>query len=142
MCYRRETTDSERLLVVKWSKEGKSLREIASLIGVTHGCDQKILPKNKKTGSVWPIFLEEDDNMEKSASKLGLGSGFIFQQDNDPKHTAKIVQLYLLYHCRKQLHTPDLNVMGKFVVAIRESCTWTRNHKQGSSQEGSERRMG
>ncbi|GFW28961.1 transposable element Tcb1 transposase [Trichonephila clavipes] len=55
------------------------------------------------------------DNLEKSTSKLGLGSGFIFQQDNDHKHTAKIVQLYLLYHCRKQLHTPaqspDLNVI-------------------------------
>ncbi|GFV64702.1 transposable element Tcb1 transposase [Trichonephila clavipes] len=50
------------------------------------------------------------DNLEKSASKLRLGSGFIFQQDK-----AKIVQLYLLYHCRKQLHTPaqspDLNVV-------------------------------
>ncbi|GFT79006.1 transposable element Tcb2 transposase [Trichonephila clavipes] len=54
------------------------------------------------------------DNLEKRASKLGLGSGFIFQQDSDPKQTAKIVQLYLLYHCRNQLHTPaqspDLNV--------------------------------
>ncbi|GFV87313.1 transposable element Tcb1 transposase [Trichonephila clavipes] len=53
------------------------------------------------------------DNLEKSAR--GLGSGFIFQQENDPKHTAMIVQLYLLYHCRKQLHTPaqspDLNVI-------------------------------
>ncbi|GFR25161.1 uncharacterized protein TNCT_255521 [Trichonephila clavata] len=52
MSSRRETTESERLLVVKWSKEGKSLREIASLIGVTHGCVQKILQKYKKTGSV------------------------------------------------------------------------------------------
>ncbi|GFT58556.1 transposable element Tcb2 transposase [Trichonephila clavipes] len=51
------------------------------------------------------------DNLEKSASKLGLGSGFIFQQDNDLKHTAKIVQLYLLYHCKKQLHTPALNAI-------------------------------
>ncbi|GFQ86710.1 uncharacterized protein TNCT_265081 [Trichonephila clavata] len=51
MSSRRETTESERLLVVKWSKEGKSLREIASLIGVTHGCVQKILQKYKKTGS-------------------------------------------------------------------------------------------
>ncbi|GFY16255.1 transposable element Tcb1 transposase [Trichonephila clavipes] len=55
------------------------------------------------------------NNLEKSASKLGLGSGFIFQQDRNPKHTAKIMQLYLLYHCRKQLYTPaqspDLNVI-------------------------------
>ncbi|GFQ67532.1 uncharacterized protein TNCT_383931 [Trichonephila clavata] len=33
-------------------ERGKSLREIASLIGVTHGCVQKILQKYKKTGSV------------------------------------------------------------------------------------------
>ncbi|XP_055951595.1 uncharacterized protein LOC129987664 [Argiope bruennichi] len=52
MSSRSETTESERLLVVKWSKEGKYLREIASLIGVTHGCAQKILQKYKKTGSV------------------------------------------------------------------------------------------
>ncbi|GFR12852.1 uncharacterized protein TNCT_732161 [Trichonephila clavata] len=52
MSSRRETTESERLLVVKWSKEGKSLREIASLIGVTHGCVQKIQQKYKKTGSM------------------------------------------------------------------------------------------
>ncbi|GFS51667.1 transposable element Tc1 transposase [Trichonephila clavipes] len=252
MSSRRETTESERLLVVKWSKEGKSLREIASLIGVTYGCVQNILQMYKKTGSVahipgrgrkeilstsakrkiihsvkkdprvsasklalsmsstieekisdgtirrtlhqygfhgrtpirkplikyvnrqkrvifakehrlksisiWKtaIFSDESkfnlygsdgrfkiwreaekalapkntiktikfgvdlssfgvDNLENNASKLGLGSGFILQQDNDPKHTAKIVQLYLLYHCRKQLHTPvhspDLNVI-------------------------------
>ncbi|GFR05213.1 hypothetical protein TNCT_539001 [Trichonephila clavata] len=62
MSSRRETTESERLLVVKWSKEGKSLREIASLIGVTHGCVQKILQKYKKL-DLWPgsgWILEED----------------------------------------------------------------------------------
>ncbi|GFQ65543.1 uncharacterized protein TNCT_541611 [Trichonephila clavata] len=48
----RDTTESERLYVVKWSKEGKSLREIASLIGLTHGCVQTILLKYKKIGSV------------------------------------------------------------------------------------------
>ncbi|GFQ67386.1 uncharacterized protein TNCT_635871 [Trichonephila clavata] len=52
MSSRRETTESERLLFVKCSKEGKSLREIASLIGETHGCVQKVLQKYKKTGSV------------------------------------------------------------------------------------------
>ncbi|GFV22595.1 transposable element Tcb1 transposase [Trichonephila clavipes] len=171
MSSRKETTESERLLVVKWSKEGKSLRDIASLIGVTHGCVQKILqndgrfkiwreagkalaPKNTiKTvkfggGSVlvWGcmsaggvgelafikgimdkhVYLGVlKDNLEKSASKLGLGSGFIFQQDSDPKHTAKIVQLYLLYHCRKQLHTPaqppDLNVIENLWLQLEKA---------------------
>ncbi|GFX80475.1 transposable element Tcb2 transposase [Trichonephila clavipes] len=58
---------------------------------VAHGCVQKILQKYNKTGSVANI-----------------------PQDSDPKHTAKIVSLYFLYHCRKQLHTPaqspDLNI--------------------------------
>lgn len=30
------------------------------------------------------------DNSKTSAQKFGLGSNFVFQQDNDPKHTAKI----------------------------------------------------
>ncbi|GFR18718.1 uncharacterized protein TNCT_163821 [Trichonephila clavata] len=75
MSSRRETTESERLLVVKWSKEGKSLREIALLICVTHGCVQKILQKYKKTGSVANIpgrgrkeilstlYSEEEDHL-------------------------------------------------------------------------------
>ncbi|GFQ67294.1 uncharacterized protein TNCT_121741 [Trichonephila clavata] len=77
MSSRRETTESERLLVVKWSKERKSLREITSFIGVTHGCVQKILQKYKKTGSVANIpgrnteyySEEEDHSLSKERSE-------------------------------------------------------------------------
>lgn len=52
------------------------------------------------------------NNLKESATQLGLNDSFIFQQDNDPKHTALIVKEWLLYHT-KQLKTPpqspDLN---------------------------------
>ncbi|GFU38727.1 transposable element Tc1 transposase [Trichonephila clavipes] len=42
------------------------------------------------------------------------GGGSVMQ-DNDPKHTAFVVEEWLLYHCRNQLNTlpqsPDLNVI-------------------------------
>ncbi|GFU05683.1 transposable element Tc1 transposase [Trichonephila clavipes] len=46
-------------------------------------------------------------------------------QDNDPKHTAKIVKLYLLYHCKKELHTPpqfpDLNAIENVWSQLEKS---------------------
>ena len=35
------------------------------------------------------------DNIRQSAEKLGLGHQWTFQQDNDPKHTAKVVKKWL-----------------------------------------------
>lgn len=53
------------------------------------------------------------DNLLQSAQQLGLEQNFWFQQDNDPKHTAVNVKLWLLYNVKNQLRTPpqspDLN---------------------------------
>ncbi|GFV11001.1 transposable element Tc1 transposase [Trichonephila clavipes] len=55
------------------------------------------------------------NNLKESADNLGLGSNFIFQQDNDPKHPVFVVEECLLYHCRNQLNILpqflDLNVI-------------------------------
>lgn len=45
-------------------------------------------------------------NLHKSARNLGIEDRYIFQQDNDPKHTALNTRLWLLYNCRKYLKTP------------------------------------
>ncbi|GFX31428.1 transposable element Tcb2 transposase [Trichonephila clavipes] len=72
------------------------------------------------------VYLEIlKNNLQKSAVNVGLGSNFIFQQANDPKHTVKIVKLYVLYHCKKELHTPpqspDLNVIENLWPQLEKS---------------------
>ena len=53
------------------------------------------------------------ENVGPSVQKLGLQQNWIFQQDNDPKHTSKIVKEWLLYKTPKTLdhppQSPDLN---------------------------------
>ncbi|GFY52238.1 tc1-like transposase protein [Trichonephila inaurata madagascariensis] len=53
------------------------------------------------------------DNLPQSAIKLGISNSYYFQQDNDPKHTAGITRMWLLYHVPRKLATPpqslDLN---------------------------------
>ncbi|GFW60183.1 transposable element Tc1 transposase [Trichonephila clavipes] len=167
---RRETSENERALVIKWSKDGKSLREIASLIGKSHGCIQKyhrtgcganipgrghkeilsgtakreIIRSVKKNPlfnapklassissdgqyKVWRQIGKELDpkNTLKTVKYGGRDPSLFGGQDNDPKHTAKIVKLYLLYHCKKELHTPlqspDLNVIENLCSQLEKS---------------------
>lgn len=53
------------------------------------------------------------ENVIDSAEKLNVKENFHFYQDNDPKHKAYVVRLWLLYNCPKVLETPpqspDLN---------------------------------
>lgn len=63
-----------------------------------------------------------------SAEKLGVVDQFKYYQDNDPKHKAHKVRMWLLYNCPKVLETPpqspDLNVIENLwhhlEVAIRK----------------------
>ncbi|GFV37485.1 transposable element Tcb1 transposase [Trichonephila clavipes] len=52
-------------------------------------------------------------NLKQSASKLGILGHLKLYQDNDPKHTADICKLWVLYHCPCVIKTlaqsPDLN---------------------------------
>ncbi|GFY10647.1 transposable element Tc1 transposase [Trichonephila clavipes] len=46
------------------------------------------------------------NNLKESTTKLVLGSSFLFQHNNDPQHTAEIVNIWLLYNEPNQLHAP------------------------------------
>lgn len=45
-------------------------------------------------------------NLGPSVDKLSLGSDYIFQQDNDPKHTSHNALMYLAYNTPHYLKTP------------------------------------
>ena len=53
------------------------------------------------------------ENIAPSVEKLALAQNWIFQHDNDPKHTSKLVKEWLLYRTPKTLdhppQSPDLN---------------------------------
>ncbi|GBM87363.1 hypothetical protein AVEN_112790-1 [Araneus ventricosus] len=55
------------------------------------------------------------NSLIESAKNLGLYGNFIFQHDNDPKHTARNVKMCCLFHYKQQLHTPlqspDMNII-------------------------------
>jgi hypothetical protein len=45
-------------------------------------------------------------NLKKSVRKLRIQNSYLFQQDNDPKHTARITREWPLYNARGLLETP------------------------------------
>lgn len=55
-------------------------------------------------------------NLKRSGEKLGLNNDYYFQQDNEPKHTADIVKLWILYNVPKQLQTPLPKITSKAML--------------------------
>lgn len=45
-------------------------------------------------------------NLAQSAAILGFEEDYLFQQDNDPKHSSYLVKEWLLYNVKTQLRTP------------------------------------
>ncbi|GFX72274.1 transposable element Tcb2 transposase [Trichonephila clavipes] len=78
---------------------------------VAHNGAGKSFIDNKMNALAYIDVLRR--NLLDSAKKLIMENTFMFQQDNDPKHTAIVTKTWLLYHAPMRLETPpqspDLN---------------------------------
>ncbi|GBM62691.1 hypothetical protein AVEN_46509-1 [Araneus ventricosus] len=76
------------------------------------------------------------ENLKISAQKLGIQNTFKLYQDNDPKHTALSVLLWLLHNCPKVIKTPpyslDLNPIENVWHELEKI---TRKHDISSKEQ-------
>ncbi|KAG2457243.1 TC1A transposase, partial [Polypterus senegalus] len=110
-----------------WRKPGTAHHQANTIPTVKHGGGSIMLwgcfsaagtgrlvrIKGKMTAAMYRDIL--DENLLQSALDLRLGQWFIFQQDNDPKHTAKLSKEWLQDNSVNVLEwpsqSPDLNLI-------------------------------
>ncbi|KAG2455796.1 TCB1 transposase, partial [Polypterus senegalus] len=108
-----------------WRKPGTAYHQANTIPTVKHvgdsimlwgcfsvaGTGRLVRIKRKMTAAMYRDIL--DENLLQSTLDLRLGRRFIFQQDNDPKHTAKISKEWLQDNSMNVLEwpsqSPDLN---------------------------------
>ncbi|KAG2468811.1 TC1A transposase, partial [Polypterus senegalus] len=102
-----------------WRKPGTAHHQANTIPTVKHGggcfsaagTGRLVRIKGKMTSAMYRDIL--DENLLQNALDLGLGQWFIFQKDNDPKHTAKISKEWLQDNSVNVLEwhsqSPDLN---------------------------------
>uniref|UniRef100_A0A8C4T6J2 Transposase n=1 Tax=Erpetoichthys calabaricus TaxID=27687 RepID=A0A8C4T6J2_ERPCA len=117
-----------------WRKPGTTHHQANTIPTVKHGGGSIMLwgcfsaagtgrlvrIKGKMTAAMYRDIL--DENLLHSALELILGRRFIFQQDNDPKHTAKISKEWLQDNSVNVLEwpsqSPDLNLWRDLKMAV------------------------
>lgn len=107
-----------------WRKPNEQLRLINCQATVKHSPSVMVWGCVSSAGVGDLVFIDGKMNKEQylnilkahlkqSAVKLGLQNNFQFYQDNDPKHSSRLVQEWMLYNCPKVIKTPaqspDLN---------------------------------
>ena len=103
-------------IILKWKEFGttKTLPRVGRPDKLTNQGRRALVKEmidGKMNGEKYREIL--DENLLQSSEDLRLGRRFIFQQDNDPKHTAKTIQEWLRDKSLNDLEwpnqSPDLN---------------------------------
>lgn len=97
-------------------------------VGKIHVIDQIM------TKDVYKQILEE--NLLQSKKQLKIPRGFIFQQDNDPKHTANIIKQWFeqkrINVLKWPAQSPDMNPIEHLWAILKRNL---RNHQPSNKKE-------
>ncbi|GFV28438.1 uncharacterized protein TNCV_3983891 [Trichonephila clavipes] len=85
----------------------------------------------ENTTSAMPSIIDFHDMGLKTVFTVRTPKGKRLFNDNDPKHTARNVKMWCLFHSKQQLHTPpqspDINVTEYLWVTLETVVQKTPN---------------